>query len=238
MSEWFESKLVILQRPTEDKRHINLAELEEVIKGLSLTTKWDVTNGHLITDWKTVAGWLKQITDKVRRVKTKGLHDVLVQRRLQLINDLVVTSGMTVQVQWISSGENKADELTRVPLGWLKRFKARYAADVACASRQCVVSPAHISLEQIPRAQEELHDFFSDPSENPYQQDDPVQVLRPDHRQKCLARYEAGWQVVDVVSPSTLRIRRLIHENAQEKVVNVDPLKLDTLNDVSSSIAS
>ena len=154
----------------------------------------DVTNVHLITDSKTVAGWLKQITDNVRRVKTKGLHDLLVQRRLQLINDLVVTSGMTVQVQWISSGENKADELTRVPLGWVKRFKARYAADVPCASRQCVVGPADVSLEQISRARVELpgHDFFSDLSENLYQRDDAVQVLRPDRRQKCLAPYEAG----------------------------------------------
>ena len=87
-------------RPPEDKRHINLAELEAVIKGLSLAAKWDVTNVQLMTDSKTVAGWLKQITDNVRRVKTKGLHDVLVQRRLQLIDDLVMTAGMTVQVQY------------------------------------------------------------------------------------------------------------------------------------------
>ena len=144
-------------RPPEDKRHINLAELEAVIKGLSLAAKWDVTNVQLMTDSKTVAGWLKQITDNVRRVKTKGLHDVLVQRRLQLIDDLVMTAGMTVQVQWISSSENKADELTRVPLDWVKRFKARYAADVACASRQCVVGP--VSLEQIARAQEDCPDI-------------------------------------------------------------------------------
>ena len=109
-------------RPPEDKRHINLAELEAVIKALSLSlaVKWDFTMTHS----KTVAGWLKQITDNVRRVKTKGLHDVLMQRRLQLIDDLVVTAGMTVEVQWISSSENKADESTRVPLDWVKRFKA------------------------------------------------------------------------------------------------------------------
>ena len=144
-------------RPPEDKRHINLAELEAVIKGLSLAAKWDVTNVQLMTDSKTVAGWLKQITDNVRRVKTKGLHDVLVQRRLQLIDDLVMTAGMTVQVQWISSSENKADELTRVPLDWVKRFKVRYAADVACASSQCVVGL--VSLEQIARVQEDCPDI-------------------------------------------------------------------------------
>ena len=51
----------------------------------------------------------------------------------------------------------KADELTRIPLDWVKRFKARYAADVACASRQCVVGP--VSLEQIARAQEDCPDI-------------------------------------------------------------------------------
>ena len=97
----------------------------------------------------------------------------------------------------------KADELTRIPLDWVKRFKARYDADVACASRQCVVGP--VSLEQIARALEEhpCHDFVSDPRENPYRPDDPVQLLRPDRRQKCSAPYEPGWQVVDVISPSS-----------------------------------
>ena len=49
----------------------------------------------------------------------------------------------------------KADELTRIPLDWVKRFKARYDADVACASRQCVIGPVSVSFEQFAPAQEE-----------------------------------------------------------------------------------
>ena len=64
-----------------------------------------------------------------------------------------------------------------------------------------------------------------------------MQLLRPDRRQKCSAPYEPGWQVVDVISPSTVRIRRSIDDHVQEKVVNVDLLKADTLTDVSSSSA-
>ena len=224
-------------RPPEDKRHINSAELEAVIKGLSLAAKWDATNVQLMTDSKTVAGWLKQITDNVRRMKTKGLHDMLVQRHLQLIDDLVVTAGMTVQVQWIRSSENKADELTHVPLEWVKRFKARYDADIACDSRQCVVGPGNVSFEQFARAQEEhsCHRFVYNPSENPCQPDDPVQLLCPDRRQKYSEPYEPGWQVVDVIAPSTVRIRHSIDDHVQENVVNVDLLKADTLTDVSSS---
>ena len=87
--------------------------------------------------------------------------------------------------------------------------------------------------------EEELsrRDFVSDPRENPYRPDDPVQLLRPDRRQKCSAPYEPGWQVVDVISPSTVRIHRSIDDHVQEKVVNVDLLKADTLTDVSSSSA-
>ena len=54
--------------------------------------------------------------------------------------------------------------------------------------------------------------------------DDLVQLLRPDRRQKCSAPYEPGWQVVDVISPSTVRIRRSIDDHVQEKVVNIDLL--------------
>ena len=123
--------------PPENKRHINLAELEAVIKGLSLVAKWDVTNVQVMTDSKTVFRVAEADHGQhTSRVKTKGLHDLLVQRRLQLIDDLVVTTGMTVQVQWISFSENKADELTHVPLDWVKRFKARYAADVLTVLRQ------------------------------------------------------------------------------------------------------
>ena len=133
----------------------------------------------------------------------------------------------------------KADELTCVPLDWVKRFKARYDADVACASRQCVISPVSVSFEQFAPAQEEhpCHDFVYNPSQNPYRPDDPVQLLRPDCRQKCSAPYEPGWQVVDVISPSTVRIRRSIDDHVQEKVVNVDLSKADTITDVSFSSA-
>ena len=218
--------------PPEDKQYINLAELEAVIKGLALAAKWDVTNVQLMTDSKTVAGWLKQITDKIRHVKTKDAggvaptgHVQLVQRRLHLIEDIVVTAGTTVQVQWIRSSENKADELTRVHLDWEKGFKARYDADVACASRQCVVGPVNILFQHFARAKEEhlCYDFVYYPSENPYQLDDPVQFFCPDRRQQYSAPYEPGWQVVDVISLSKVLIFRLI-DHVQEKVVNIDPL--------------
>ena len=80
-------------------------------------------------------------------------------------------------------------------------------------------------------------DFVSDPSKNPYRPDDPVQLLRPDRHQKCSAPYEPGWQVVAVISSSTVRIRRSIDDHVQEKVVNVDLLKADKLADVLSSSA-
>ena len=59
----------------------------------------------------------------------------------------------------------------------------------------------------------------------PYEPGDAVQLRRPARRQKRLAPYEEGWVVETVVSPTTVVIRRA--SGGQEKIVNVDLLKID-----------
>ena len=108
-------------RPHQDKRHINIAELEAAILGLNLAAKWNVKRITLKIDSKTVFGWLKQVINDVRRVKTTGLHDLLVQRRLHIVSDMIDTIGAAVDVVWVSSDSNIADALTRVPSVWLTR---------------------------------------------------------------------------------------------------------------------
>ena len=75
-------------RETDDRRHINVVELDAAIKGLSLAVDWQVTDLQLMTDSKTVAGWLKYIADNTRRVRVSGFKEVLVQRHLQIVNPL------------------------------------------------------------------------------------------------------------------------------------------------------
>ena len=64
-------------------------------------------------------GWLQQSLSNVRRLKVGGLQEVLVRRRVQIIEDIVATTGLQVNLIWEATSDNLADELTRVPSSWL-----------------------------------------------------------------------------------------------------------------------
>ncbi|XP_065182549.1 uncharacterized protein LOC135813378 [Sycon ciliatum] len=112
-------------RPKDDRTHINVAELDSVMSGLQRATAYGLTSVRLLTDSKTVHGWLYNLLHDIRRVKTSGLYDVLVQRRLQAIDELVRLTGLSVVVEWVPSERNLADRLTRVPTPWLKLCRAK-----------------------------------------------------------------------------------------------------------------
>jgi len=120
-------------RKKDDTRHINVAELESVIKALTLATEWNVRNVQLLTDSKTVVGWLHTVLSNTHRLKTSGLHSVLVRQRLQIIASIVDVAQMSVDVQWVPSEDNRADELTRVPPAWVTYAKQRTDDVVATA---------------------------------------------------------------------------------------------------------
>ena len=139
-------------RPVQDKRHINVAELDAAIKGLSLAVKWHVRRVILNTDSKTVAAWLTQVVGGLQRVRVGGLHEVLVQRRLQIVNDLITTTGMDVVVAWVPTDSNKADGLTRVPPAWPKTPCPEAAADAAPETVSAAV-PSPLQLAEVRAAQ-------------------------------------------------------------------------------------
>eukprot|EP00117_Sycon_ciliatum_P010277 scpid12682/ scgid5529/ len=127
-------------RPKDDKRHINVVELEAAIKGLSLAVAWKFSSVRLVTDSKTSAAWLRDVVNNVRRVKTSGLYDVLVQRRLQIIADLIVSAQLSVTIEWVASAANPADVLTRVPATWIQLSKKLTATADAPASVSAAVT--------------------------------------------------------------------------------------------------
>ena len=140
-------------RERSDKRHINVAELQAVVKGLTMASYWNAKRVHLLTDSKTVAGWLNKVVNNIGRVKISGLNEVLVLRRLQIIADMIVTVGLTVSVEWVPSNKNRADRLTRVPSSWSRCAKAvageQIVAAAVCSSS--VVGP--VTLDDIVSAQ-------------------------------------------------------------------------------------
>jgi ribonuclease HI len=116
-------------RKEGDSVHINLAELEAVIKGVNLAVRWELEDLEILTDSATVYGWLKSLITKERRIVAHGLSEVLVKRRLKLLEDLFHECHIEVSVTLIKSFENRADKLTRVPHSWLKSECAMVAVE-------------------------------------------------------------------------------------------------------------
>ena len=122
-------------RPKDDKKHINVAELDAVVKGLNLVAEWNIKKATLFTDSKTVHGWLRAVLGNTRRVKVNGQNQVVVERRLQIIAEVVHMLQLDVLLQWLPSERNPADKLTRVPAKYIEAWKAvRNQSDVVAVA--------------------------------------------------------------------------------------------------------
>ncbi|KAG1670332.1 hypothetical protein GQR58_016949 [Nymphon striatum] len=121
-------------RKESDHRHINVAELEAVARGINLAISWGFKTFTVATDSRTVISWMDNIVEGHRRVRTKGASEMLIKRRLGVIRDTITEFGLTVTVRFVSTTENKADRMTRVPKKWLgHRDTGEEGADVSAA---------------------------------------------------------------------------------------------------------
>ncbi|KFD47071.1 hypothetical protein M513_12059 [Trichuris suis] len=102
-----------------DGRHINMAELDAVIKGLSLAIVWRMRTIELMTDSAAVHRWLSDGLSGKARLRTKAANEMLIRRRIETVLALVREYQLTMTVRLVRSMENKADRLTRVPRRWL-----------------------------------------------------------------------------------------------------------------------
>ena len=113
--------------------HINMAELDAVIKGLNLAQVWRMRQVELLTDSSTVYRWINDSLTGRARLRTKAASEMLIRRRLGIIVSLLKKCGLTVTQ--VPSGENNADALTRVPQRWLKMHAADTTeSPVVCAA--------------------------------------------------------------------------------------------------------
>ena len=104
----------------DDASHINVAELDAVLKGVNLALKWELRDVHLKTDSSTVVSWVKLVVTNERKVKTKGAAEMLVKQRLGLLEDLIQEFGLKLRLSFVFSEKNKADILIRVRKTWLR----------------------------------------------------------------------------------------------------------------------
>uniref|UniRef100_A0A5S6QJ31 Uncharacterized protein n=1 Tax=Trichuris muris TaxID=70415 RepID=A0A5S6QJ31_TRIMR len=107
-------------RPDE-ARHINMAELDAVIKGLNLALTWKMKTVELMTDSATVHRWIEDGLLGKARLKTKAANEMLIRRRIETVLALVREYQLSLTVTLVRSIDNKADRLTRVPNRWIAR---------------------------------------------------------------------------------------------------------------------
>ncbi|XP_045114815.1 uncharacterized protein LOC123506631 [Portunus trituberculatus] len=102
-----------------DCSHINLAELDAVLRGINLAVAWKMKKLALMTDSRIVYHWMMDALSGRSRLKTKAASEMLIRRRLETIRTVISEYQLQVEVKFVSSAENKADVLTRVPKKWL-----------------------------------------------------------------------------------------------------------------------
>lgn len=138
-------------RKKNDGSHINMAELDAVINGLNLAVKWQATDVEIVTDSATVFSWLKSTLSDRHKIRTHGMSEMLVKRRLQVVKELCTKFGMTVSTRWVQTAKNKADVLTRVRKRWLEKIarsgieeKVVEVVEKCCAAAKCdLVAKVH-----------------------------------------------------------------------------------------------
>ena len=108
-------------RKQSDVNHINVAELEAASRGVKLAIEWGFREFTLATDSRTVVSWLSSAITCQERVKSKSAAALLIKRRLATMREMIDEFQLKITVKFVSTAENLADVLTRVPKRWLGR---------------------------------------------------------------------------------------------------------------------
>ena len=134
---------------------------------------WPSLRSGMFTIWRyaripalSLVGCKQSSIGNTHQIKTGGLYDVLVQRQIQVVNDLVTTAGLDLSLKWVPSHENKVDQLSRVQ-SWCKSVKL---PDEVCATSVGLKVCGPVSRAQIQIGQ---------------QTDDQIQEVIADLREDC-----------------------------------------------------
>ena len=118
----------------EDASHINLAELDAVIKGVNVALVWKLKTLHVRTDSLTVYHWIADALSGKARLRTKASSEMLIRRRVETLMALRDEYGLALDIELVRSENNRADALTRVPQRWLGRPPGDELTDHVCGA--------------------------------------------------------------------------------------------------------
>ena len=129
----------------DDASHVNMAELDAVVKGINLAIMWNMKKLRLCTDSLTVYHWVSDTLTGRARVKTKASSEMLIRRRLGTLKSLIEEYQLELKVTLVTSECNLADALSRVPQKWLRMVSGRGVP----VSEVCGAAAGSLSAEQI-----------------------------------------------------------------------------------------
>ena len=93
-------------RPVHADKHINLAELDAVLRGINLALHWKASGIHLRTDSACMHRWISDTLSGKARVRTKAASEILIRRRLSTLQELAAEYRLTIDVALIKSQVN------------------------------------------------------------------------------------------------------------------------------------
>ncbi|XP_065668090.1 uncharacterized protein LOC136088321 [Hydra vulgaris] len=98
-------------RSINDVMHINIAELDVVVRGINLAAKWYIKNLSVFTDSVTVHGWLKRMLTESHRIRSNALSEMLIKRKLSLLQDLIKEYNINITSTKELCGVSIAEEI-------------------------------------------------------------------------------------------------------------------------------
>ena len=81
--------------------HINMAELDAVIKGVNTALAWKLKKLHLRTDSLTVYHWISDALSGKARLKTKASSEMLLRRRINTVKALVDEYDLALDIEHV-----------------------------------------------------------------------------------------------------------------------------------------
>ena len=109
-------------RKEKDSSHINLSELDAAIKGINMALKWGFRSFSLMTDSVTVKGWLSSVFTGSHNVRTRAMSELLIKRRLDVLREINTQEKLSVQIEFVCSEKNIADQLKTEGLVCVQQF--------------------------------------------------------------------------------------------------------------------
>ena len=108
---------------SNDMQHINLIELDAMMKGINLALQWQAKVVHLYTESACMYQWLMNTLTGKTQERMKATSKMLMCQRLANLQQLIEEYSLVVNIRLTTSEKNLANTLTQVPKKWLNMLK-------------------------------------------------------------------------------------------------------------------